>query len=118
MLAAHLPLLIVLVLALAVGGVILGLSGWLGPRRMTAVKSEAFEGGNPSSGQARHRFNVKFYLVAMLFLVFDIEAVFIYPWAVTFGDAIRGNNPISPAFLAVEMLLFTAVILVGLAYAW
>ncbi len=118
MLQAHVPLLISTLLAGALGGTILLLSAWLGPKRSSAVKSEAFECGNPPSGHARHRFAVKFYLVAILFLIFDIEVVFIYPWAVVFRDATKSIGNLSPALLALEMAVFVAVILVGLAYAW
>ncbi len=118
MLDAHLPLLLVFVLAVALGGFILVLSAYLGPRRPSAVKAEAFEGGNPSSGPARERFAVKFYLVAILFLVFDIEAVFIYPWAVVFADAAKGISSLPALVLLVEMAVFVTLIMVGLAYAW
>jgi NADH-quinone oxidoreductase subunit A len=94
------------------------LSGLVGPRRPTRIKDEAFEGGNPSSGPARDRFAVKFYLVAILFLVFDIEAVFIYPWAVVFSGAVRGEGTLSPMLVLGEMAVFVALIMVGLAYAW
>lgn len=118
MLEAHLPLLLSVALAVLLGGVILVLSAWLGPRRPTATKLDAFECGNPPSGTARDRFGVKFYLVAILFLVFDIEAVFIYPWAVVFSDSAKGIGNLSPLVAIVEMMAFIAVILVGLAYAW
>ncbi|RYF03817.1 MAG: NADH-quinone oxidoreductase subunit A, partial [Deltaproteobacteria bacterium] len=87
MFEAHFPLLLTFFLAVGLGSTLLGLSNFLGPRRPTKIKSEAFECGNESSGPALDRFNVKFYLVAILFLVFDIEAVFIYPWALVFRDA-------------------------------
>ena len=96
----------------------LALSNFLGPRRPSKVKLEVFECGNPPTGPARERFNVKFYLVAILFLVFDIEAVFIYPWAVTFGDAIRGKGAIGPAALAGSMLVFAGLLVVSLIYEW
>jgi NADH-quinone oxidoreductase subunit A len=118
MVEAHLPLLLSILLALAFGGLMLGLGIVLGPSRPSKVKSEAFESGMPSSGTARDRFNVRFYLVAILFLVFDIEAVFIYPWAVVFSDAARGVGKVSASFAILEMLTFVAVILVGLTYAW
>jgi NADH:ubiquinone oxidoreductase subunit 3 (subunit A) len=90
MLEQHLPLLLTIAMALGLGVVILLISAKLGPRRRSAVKSEVFECGNPSSGHARDRFAVKFFLVAILFLVFDIEAVFIYPWSVVLHDSTRG----------------------------
>ena len=104
MLDAHLPLLLTIALAIGLGAFILVLSAWLGPKRMTPVKADAFECGNPSSGHARYRFAVKFYMVAILFLVFDIEAVFIYPWAVVFSDATRAAQPVIPPLLVVVEL--------------
>lgn len=118
MLESHLPLLLTLVMAIGLGALILWLAYFLGPRRPSAVKSQVFETGNPPSGDARQRFNVKFYLVAILFLVFDIEAVFIYPWAVVFSDSTRGVGTLSPVVLGMEMLVFVGIILVALAYAW
>jgi NADH-quinone oxidoreductase subunit A len=118
MLEAYLPLLLTVVLGVGLGAVILLLSGLVGPHRPSRVKSEAFEGGNPSSGPARERFAVKFYLVAILFLVFDIEAVFVYPWAVVFSGTVRGETGLSPLLVLGEMAAFVALIMVGLAYAW
>ena len=118
MLLEYLPLVVTLVLATGLGLFILILSAWVGPRRPTATKLEPFECGNPSSGTARDRFGVKFYLVAILFLVFDIEAVFIYPWAVVFSDSVRGEGGLAPLPLFLEMLTFMAIMVVGLAYAW
>jgi NADH-quinone oxidoreductase subunit A len=118
MLEAHLPLLIVFVVASGLAGLILFLSSALGPKRPSPIKQAIFECGNPPTGDARERFNVKFYLVAILFLVFDIEAVFIYPWAVAFSQSTRGQGGVSPVVALVEMLAFVAVIVVGLAYAW
>jgi NADH-quinone oxidoreductase subunit A len=118
MLESHLPLLLAALLATALGGLILVLGAILGPKRPSKIKSEAFEGGNPSSGPARDRFNVRFYMVGILFLVFDIEAVFIYPWAVVFSDAARGQGKVSALFAILEMVVFVAIILAGLTYAW
>ncbi len=118
MVDAHFPLLVAICAAVALGGLILGLSAFLGPRRPSAIKSEAFECGNPSSGSALERFNVKFYLVAILFLVFDIEAVFIYPWAVVFHHAAAGDGPLQAGVLLAEMGVFVALVLGGLTYVW
>jgi NADH-quinone oxidoreductase subunit A len=118
MLEAHLPLFLMVILATGLGALLLTLSNFLGPRRPSKVKLEVFECGNPPTGPARERFNVKFYLVAILFLVFDIEAVFVYPWAVTFGDAIRGKGSIGPAALAGSMLVFAGLLVVSLVYEW
>ena len=110
MLEAHLPLFIMVILATGLGALLLALSNFLGPRRPSKVKLEVFECGNPPTGPARERFNVKFYLVAILFLVFDIEAVFIYPWAVTFGEL--------GAYGFWSMMIFLAVLTVGFIYEW
>ncbi|MBJ79793.1 MAG: NADH-quinone oxidoreductase subunit A [Myxococcales bacterium] len=118
MLDQYIPLFITLVLALGLGGTILGLSLFFGPRRPTPVKQEIFECGNEASGNARERFNVKFYLVAILFLVFDIEAVFVYPWALVFSESIGNNSDFSPLLVFGEMMVFIGVILVGLVYCW
>ena len=75
-----------------------------------AVKDEVFECGNPSSGPARGRFAVHFYLVAILFIVFDVEVVFMYPWAVIFREL--------GWFGLGEMAAFAIVLGVGLAYVW
>ncbi len=117
-LEAHVPLLVATFIAVGLGVALILVNSLLGPRRVTPVKGEAFECGNPPSGSAREPFAVKFYLVAILFLIFDIEAVFIYPWALVFSDAVRGASPLAPILLLVDMAVFVAVIVVGLAYAW
>jgi NADH-quinone oxidoreductase subunit A len=86
------------------------LSRLLGTHRPTPIKEQVFECGNPPSGPARGRFSVHFYLVAILFIVFDIEVVFMYPWAIVFRSlGVAGF---------VEMLLFIAILAGGLAYVW
>lgn len=115
---SHLPLLIVFALATGLASLILVLSNLLGPKRITSIKSAPFECGNPASAPATDRFNVKFYLVAILFLVFDIEAVFVYPWAVVFRDATEGRGSLSPMVAVLEMASFVTIVLVGLTYAW
>jgi NADH-quinone oxidoreductase subunit A len=82
----------------------------LGPRRPSAAKGAAFECGNPPSGSAWGRFSVKFYLTAILFIVFDVEVVFLYPWAIEFRSlGLLGF---------VEMVFFVAILALGLAYVW
>ena len=92
------------------GLTLLGLANLLGPRRPNLAKSEPFEFGSQPSGLARDRFDVKFYLLALLFVVFDVEAVFMYPWAVSLGDLGW------PSF--VIMAIFGATLVVGLVYVW
>ena len=80
------------------------------PKSRRAAKDEVFECGNPSSGPARGRFAVHFYLVAILFIVFDVEVVFMYPWAIVFRQlGVPG---------LIEMLTFVAILGFGLAYVW
>ena len=86
------------------------LSSVLGPSRPTAEKSAPYECGMPPVGNARERQSVKFYLVAMIFLLFDIEVAFLYPWAMALRDL--GWN----GFL--QVLLFMALLLAGYVYVW
>jgi NADH-quinone oxidoreductase subunit A len=105
------PLLTVLLVAGFLGALVSVTSVFLGPRRPSAVKSTIFEAGSePSPGSARQRFAVKFYVVALLFIVFDVETVFLYPWAVNFRAL--------GWFGYVEMLVFAVTLVIGLAYVW
>src|SRR5881397_3807725 len=99
--------------ALNAGGLI-GMSHLLAPRKPTPVKETPYESGMPPLGDAHERFSVKFYLVAMLFIIFDIETVFLIPWAVIF----MGNGTVSTGFLLIEMLVFMLVLFVGYVYVW
>ena len=106
----YVAILVSLALAVVVAGVLLGPGALLRPSRPSSVKIEPFECGNPSSGSAWGRFSVKFYLTAILFIVFDIEVVFMYPWAVAY----RGLG----VFGFVEMAIFVAVLTLGLLFVW
>src|SRR5438045_1020735 len=83
-LTAYLPLAVVLGLAGVMAAIIPAITSRLGPKSVNEIKSAAFECGSDPIGTARQRFAVKFYVVALLFIVFDVEAVFLYPWAVNF----------------------------------
>ncbi|QSQ27729.1 NADH-quinone oxidoreductase subunit A [Pyxidicoccus parkwayensis] len=109
-LSPYLPLAVVLLLAGGMAMLIPQITTRLGPRRPSAIKSTSFEAGSESSGPARQRFAVKFYVVALLFIVFDVEAVFLYPWAVNFKAL--------GWFGYVEMLIFAVTLVVGLIYIW
>ena len=85
-----------------------------GKHKNTRAKLMPYECGMDPVGSAHQRFSVKFYLVAMLFILFDIEAIFLVPWAVVFKDLIH----ISRAFVFFEMMIFIAVLLVGYVYVW
>lgn len=109
------PLALLLGIASALGVVLLFLTQALGPSRPSAAKSSTFECGMEPVGNARTRFPVRYYLVALVFVVFDLEAVFIYPWAISFRE-LNANGMGLFAFW--EMITFMGVLLVGLVYLW
>jgi NADH-quinone oxidoreductase subunit A len=109
-LQTYFPLAVVFILAGLMGLLLVGLAAILGPRHPSRVKSSTFECGSETIGNARERFGVKFYMIALLFIVFDIEAVFIYPWAVLLRELGWGG------YLTMAIFAFTLV--VGLAYVW
>jgi NADH-quinone oxidoreductase subunit A len=106
----YFPVLVQAVLAMAVAAGLLGVSFLLGHRVRNRVKDQPYECGLVSVGDARERFSVKFYLVAMLFILFDIEAIFLYPWAVVFREL--------KMFAFVEMLVLMVLVLAGFFYVW
>ena len=110
MLSAYIPVLTLMILAtgFAVGALLL--SYIAGPKNPTEVKTEPYECGMRPIGSARQRVPVRFYLIAMLFILFDIEIVFLYPWAVVFNQL--------GMFGLVEMLVFIAILAIGYAYVW
>lgn len=110
MLLSYLPIFILILLATGFALATLLLSHVLGPRRPTHAKLTPYECGIDPMGSARERFSVKFYLVAMLFIVFDIEVVFLYPWAVILNSL--------KLFGLMEMILFLGILLIGLLYVW
>lgn len=101
-------------ISMIIGGVIVGamtnLNRLLGPSSTSAIKGEAFECGNEPTGSGWGRFSIKFYMVAILFIIFDVEVVFMYPWAVIYREL--------GLFGFVEMMTFMAILLVGYMYAW
>ncbi len=119
------PVLVLILVIMAMAALILALSHVVGPRRRGQVKESTYESGMPLFTDARRRFHVKFYIVAMLFLLFDVEIVFLWPWAPLFHQA-----SVSPersfvaaagfgkTFLLVEMVVFLAILMVGYIYAW
>ena len=104
------PVIVTLAVAGLVVGVMCTLNMLVGPKRPSKIKGEAFECGNPASGSAWGRFSVRFYLTAILFLVFDVEVIFLYPWAVELRQL--------GMFGFIEALIFIAILAVGLIYAW
>lgn len=123
---SYLPALMFIVFAVGFAALMLGLTMILGPKRSTVIKDEPFECGSEPIGSPRVKFSVKFYQVAILFLVFDIEVAFLYPWASLFRE-LSCSGSLDAAgvcmgepslFGLVEMMIFLGILVVGLAYIW
>jgi NADH-quinone oxidoreductase subunit A len=110
MLTEYYGIFYIVILAVLFGGVTVFLSSILGPRRRSKVKSEPFECGVPTEGAQYVETPVKFYIIALLFLVFDLECVFLYPWAVYYKKL--------GLFGFVEMFIFILILLICYAYVW
>ena len=123
---AYLPILLLLGFVAFNAVLLVGISHLTVRARPTVEKGEAYESGIPALGDARERFSVKFYMVAMLFIIFDIETVFLIPWGVYFRQlscAVPMSGGSCPAgqlsfFGLGEMLVFIAILLVGYVYVW
>jgi NADH-quinone oxidoreductase subunit A len=109
-LSAYLPALVFLALGITVGVVFTLANGALGPRRPNKTKSEPYECGLPSDVQKSFRFGISFYLIAMLFILFDIEVVFLYPIAV--------QLEVVGLFALIETAVFVTLLLVAFGYVW
>lgn len=116
------PIVLLLVLAIGFGVVNVALSLLIGPHRTGKGKETTYESGMVPVGDTRQRFNVRFYIVAMIFLVFDVEIVFMYPWATIFAPACQGATKIFgvdfATFLLLEMFVFVGILLLAYFYAW
>ena len=108
--ARYIPLLIQVVVGAALASVMILLSWLVGKHKWSPVKNSAYECGITPTGDAQQRFSVKFYMVAMLFILFDVEAIFLYPWAVIARDL--------KMFGFWEMLVYIGLVLVGFFYIW
>jgi NADH-quinone oxidoreductase subunit A len=113
-------LLLIIGVGFAIGNVLISVV--LGPGRTGPGKETVYESGMTPVGDTRQRFNVRFYIVAMIFLVFDVEIVIFYPWATIFAGGIQAAQGPHEAFYAtqllVEMILFVAILLLAYFYAW
>lgn len=110
MLADYLPILVLFVIALSIAAFVILLSSQLGPRKFTARKLAPYESGMEPIGPAHRRYGVKFYVVAMLFIVFDIEVIFLFPYALVFRE--MGLYGLS------VMGFFLMILIVGFVYEW
>ena len=106
----YFPVLVQVVIAVVIAAALVAISFLLGKRVRNRVKDSPYESGIAPTGSARERFSVKFYLVAIVFILFDIEAVFLYPWAVVYREL--------KMFGFFEMLIFVVLILSGFFYIW
>jgi NADH-quinone oxidoreductase subunit A len=106
----YFPVLVQGILAIVIAAALIILSYALGKKVRNKIKDTPYESGIVPTGDARGRFSVKFYLVAMLFILFDIEAIFLYPWAVVYREL--------KMFGFIEMLIFVVLILSGFFYIW
>lgn len=108
--AKFFPLFALAVVAIGFGAAVILLSSLLGPKRPSKIKNMAYECGIDPVGDARLRFSVKFYVISMLFILFDIEAIFLFPWAVLFKQL--------KLFGLIEMFAFLGFLLIGYIYLW
>jgi NADH-quinone oxidoreductase subunit A len=104
------PLLLMFILAAFTAGALITASTLVGRHKHTREKDQPYECGIVPTGDARHPFSVHFYMVALIFILFDIEAIFLYPWALVYHDL--------KVFGFVEMLLYIMILLVGYIYLW
>ena len=115
-LSTYIPVGLLVVMALIFAGANLLMTHVLGPRRKGPAKDIPYESGMNPIGTARKRFNVRFYILAMTFLVFDVEIIFLYPWAVTFAK-LQPASPEAALFLG-RIMFFLATSVVAYIYAW
>ncbi|HET9136635.1 MAG TPA: NADH-quinone oxidoreductase subunit A [Candidatus Kapabacteria bacterium] len=108
MMSNYIPIAIMILIAFGFGAIMANLSKWIGPKRPSKEKLSTYESGMQPIGSTRERVSVKYYIVAMLFIIFDIELVFLYPWAVTFDKL--------GAFALGEMFLFIGLLFIGYIY--
>jgi NADH-quinone oxidoreductase subunit A len=107
----YLPVLILLAVGLGLGSLIVVLSFLLGPKIKNKIKDQPFECGVPILGDTKQRFSVRFYLVAILFLLFDVEAIFFFPFALIYKEYLSINT-----FILIEMGFFVGILLIGYFY--
>ena len=116
------PVVLLLVIGIGFAVVNIAVSIFVGPSRTGPGKETTYESGMVPVGDTRRRFNVRFYIVAMIFLVFDVEIVFLYPWATIFAPSVSNKSTESGrdfgTMLLVEMGIFVAILLLAYVYAW
>lgn len=117
-LAEYIPILMILAIAAGFGAINVMLSGLIGPRLKNKAKFLAYECGNEPEGEANIRLPIKFYLVALLFLLFDMETVLILAWALAFRDPANADIPGFQPYSFCVLLFFLLILVVGFLYEW
>lgn len=125
------PVVVLILLLSAAAGVVLLLTHLIGPKRRGEIKQSTYESGVDPKGDARRRFNVRFYLVAVLFVVFDVEIIFLWPWATLYPRLTAPATPeqaawaaqlaadgYTPTFFVVGIGIFFLLLLIGFLYEW
>jgi NADH-quinone oxidoreductase subunit A len=112
------PVLIMMVFAVILGAVLLGLAFFVGKKSRNPIKLAAYESGVPPLDENRKRVNIKFFQIAMIFIIFDIEAAFLFPWAVIYREAVQGPAGGIVWFIFFEMLVFILLLAAGYVYIW
>lgn len=115
MLNSYIPLAIIIIISIVFAFLIVIVGNLFGPRRKTPRKEMPYESGMTPIGPGTRRIPVRFYLVAVLFILFDIEIIFIIPWAVILREFVAENYGV---FALIEMVTFIVILLIGLFYAW
>jgi NADH-quinone oxidoreductase subunit A len=112
------PVVLLIIIGFGFSVANIALSIFVGPRRTGPGKETTYESGMVPIGDARRRFNVRFYIVAMIFLVFDVEIIFFYPWATIFAKHVQSDTTDNGLILLMEMITFVVILLVAYFYAW
>lgn len=113
------PIVVLVVAAMGLAAIIMLITHVLPKQKRKGPEKDAtYESGMETVGDARRRFNARFYLMAMLFLLFDVELVFLYPWAIVFVEAKNAGDAALVGFLFVEAAIFFGLLLIGFAYDW
>jgi NADH-quinone oxidoreductase subunit A len=112
------PVVLLLIIGFGFAFANIALSLFVGPKRTGPGKETTYESGMLPIGDARRRFNVRFYIVAMIFLVFDVEVIFFYPWATIFAKHVQSDTSENGFILLMEMITFVVILLVAYFYAW
>jgi NADH-quinone oxidoreductase subunit A len=114
MIELYLPIILIIIIGFIFSIILLKVDEWVGPRKPSIEKMTTYESGMEPIRTARERFSVKYYMVAILFILFDVEVVFLYPWAVNYKQLSKEFG----LFVFIEMFVFIMILLIGYFYIW